>query len=208
MLGACVLRVGTSLPMESGRNWKTTSHLRDLPGTEGTALKSTTGWSNNGNGTDDFGFSALPGGYRYSSNGYFYNAGLTATGGVRPRSGGDAWYRYLELLLVQASSGATYNPRYGFSVRCLRDAEILEVHGCTDPAYTEYDATWPPADDGSCSPQLVVFGCTDPAYTSSTTPRPTRTTAVAKTCWGVLIRPTSNSIRQLLRTMAAAPQLW
>ena len=34
-----------------------------------------------------------------------------------------------------------YNPRSGFSVRCLRDAEILEVQGCTDPAYIEYDAT-------------------------------------------------------------------
>ena len=33
-------------------------------GTEGTALKATSGWSSGGNGTDDFGFSALPGGYR------------------------------------------------------------------------------------------------------------------------------------------------
>ncbi|MCH1574902.1 MAG: fibrobacter succinogenes major paralogous domain-containing protein, partial [Flavobacteriales bacterium] len=31
-------------------------------GAEGTALKSTSGWSGSGNGTDDFGFSALPGG--------------------------------------------------------------------------------------------------------------------------------------------------
>ena len=35
-----------------------------FPGTEGTALKSTSGWFNNGNGTNDFGFSAPPGGYR------------------------------------------------------------------------------------------------------------------------------------------------
>ena len=39
-------------------------------GTEGTALKSTSGW-NIGNGTDNFGFSALPGGYRYGSYGSF-----------------------------------------------------------------------------------------------------------------------------------------
>ena len=55
------------------------------------------------------------------------------------------------------------NPRYGFSVRCLRDAEVSEVQGCTDPAYIEYDTT-ATADDGSCL-TLVVFGCTDAAYT-------------------------------------------
>ena len=39
----------------------------------GGKLKSKTGWKNNGNGTDDFGFSALPGGYGYS--GRFYDDG-------------------------------------------------------------------------------------------------------------------------------------
>jgi uncharacterized protein (TIGR02145 family) len=32
----------------------------------GAKLRSTSGWHNNGNGTDDFGFSALPGGSRWS----------------------------------------------------------------------------------------------------------------------------------------------
>ena len=43
------------------------NHIRSqgFNGTEGTALKSTYGWYNGGNGTDDFGFSALPGGFRY-----------------------------------------------------------------------------------------------------------------------------------------------
>jgi len=36
-------------------------------GTAGKALKSTNGWYNNGNGTDDYGFSALPGGYHFAS---------------------------------------------------------------------------------------------------------------------------------------------
>jgi len=31
----------------------------------GKSLKATSGWNNSGNGTDDFGFSALPGGYGY-----------------------------------------------------------------------------------------------------------------------------------------------
>ena len=51
-------------------------------GTEGTALKSTYGWYDGGNGTDDFGFSALPGGYRRYYDGDFDDAGYSATGGV------------------------------------------------------------------------------------------------------------------------------
>ncbi len=39
-------------------------------GTEGAALKSTSGWAG-ANGTDDFGFSALPGGSRYDTDGLF-----------------------------------------------------------------------------------------------------------------------------------------
>jgi len=89
-------------------------------GTEGTALKSTTGWHDTGNGTDDFGFSALPGGYR-DSNGYFYNAGSFGRWWSSSPSGGFAWYRYL-----YSSNPVIYRdfsyPRYGISVRCLRDA--------------------------------------------------------------------------------------
>jgi len=44
-------------------------------GQEGTALKSTSGWYDNGNGTDIYGFTALPGGSRYYSDGTFNNAG-------------------------------------------------------------------------------------------------------------------------------------
>ena len=67
-------------------------------GTEGTALKSTYGWTEQyggGNGTDDFGFSALPGGYRYYSNGYFYDAGSVGYWWSSSPDGGNAWYRDL-----------------------------------------------------------------------------------------------------------------
>jgi uncharacterized protein (TIGR02145 family)/uncharacterized repeat protein (TIGR02543 family) len=40
----------------------------------GKKLKATYGWDNNGNGTDDFGFSALPGGYRSPWYGEFFSA--------------------------------------------------------------------------------------------------------------------------------------
>ncbi len=41
----------------------------------GNVLRSQTGWDNNGNGTDAFGFSALPAGYRYHYEGQFLYAG-------------------------------------------------------------------------------------------------------------------------------------
>jgi uncharacterized protein (TIGR02145 family) len=47
----------------------------------GTNLKTTSGWNENGNGTDLFGFSGLPGGYRY--NGQFFQIGSMDSGGHR-----------------------------------------------------------------------------------------------------------------------------
>ena len=90
-------------------------------GTEGTALKSTSGWYSDGNGTDDFGFSALPGGFRMDQTGYFYDAGNIARWWSSSPSGGNAWNRYL----VGFPDVFRYDnpPRFGFSVRCLRDAD-------------------------------------------------------------------------------------
>jgi len=43
--------------------------------TAGGKLKSTIGWNNNGNGTDEYGFSALPGGFVFPIDGGFYDVG-------------------------------------------------------------------------------------------------------------------------------------
>ena len=90
-------------------------------GTEGTALKSTSGW-NSGNGTDDFGFSALPGGFRFS-NGNFNNAGFDGYWWSSSPSGGNAWYRNLYYDFPDIFRDDYNNPRFGFSVRCLKDAD-------------------------------------------------------------------------------------
>ena len=91
-------------------------------GTEGTALKSTLGWSGGGNGTDDFGFSALPGGYRNLGIGYFYEAGSLGNWWSSSHYGGIPWLRDL-LYNNPGILRNAYSPRYGVSVRCLRDAE-------------------------------------------------------------------------------------
>ena len=73
-------------------------------GTEGTALKSTSGWNSGGNGTDNFGFSALPGGYRRYDSGNFYYAGIFGYWWSSSPSGGNAWSRNLDSS-IQASTG-------------------------------------------------------------------------------------------------------
>jgi uncharacterized protein (TIGR02145 family) len=86
----------------------------------GTNLKTTSGWNYNGNGTDLFGFSGLPGGYR-DSDGYFYNVGSNGYWWSSTEDYNDyAWYR--SLFYYGPEVGRYYDVEdYGFSVRCLRD---------------------------------------------------------------------------------------
>lgn len=87
---------------------------------QGEQMKATSGWNNNGNGTNSSGFSALPGGYRYPS-GWFSHLGY----------GGD-WWSSTEYSSSRAwSRGVGYDDDdvgrgtdgrdEGFSVRCLKD---------------------------------------------------------------------------------------
>jgi uncharacterized protein (TIGR02145 family) len=86
----------------------------------GKNLKSSTGWISGGNGTDLYGFGALPGGNRYT-NGSFYNLGnFGLWWSSSEDSGTYAWYRYL----YYDFDGSIRNYSYmsiGRSVRCLKD---------------------------------------------------------------------------------------
>ncbi|MBU2553156.1 MAG: fibrobacter succinogenes major paralogous domain-containing protein [Bacteroidetes bacterium] len=87
---------------------------------QGIQMKSTSGWYDNGNGTNSSDFNALPGGDRGSS-GSFYNLGghgywWSSTEG----SGTRAWYRSLGYSYDQVYRNYYYKT-HGFSVRCLKD---------------------------------------------------------------------------------------
>jgi len=90
--------------------------------TNGTVLKSTDGWSNHGNGTDAFGFSALPAGAR--SDGHYVRRGSYAyfwssndTKGISH----DAYRMYL--YCGEDIAGLIYdNKNHGASVRCVKDS--------------------------------------------------------------------------------------
>jgi uncharacterized protein (TIGR02145 family) len=102
----------------TNEEWTT---LTDSLGNDaGAMMKSSGGWKENGNGTNKFGFAALPGGYRYDS-GTFANLGSNAY-----------WWSTTDLLTYVAwihsisyNYGALYgyfsNKRLGLSVRCIKD---------------------------------------------------------------------------------------
>ena len=86
-----------------------------------TPLRSTGGWIENNNGTDDFGFSGRSGGKRAPTGG-FQAAGTIGMWWSRTPSGLQA-YRFR---LDADNSGQTLAPvdwRNGFSVRCIREAD-------------------------------------------------------------------------------------
>jgi len=95
--------------------------LSDNLGDEaGTKMKSSSGWKNNGNGTNTSGFAGLPGGCR-SFNGDFFNVGAYGYWWSSSENGTlYAWCRYLD-----GNNGnvgrSYYYKQNGFSVRCLRD---------------------------------------------------------------------------------------
>jgi len=94
-------------------------------GTEGTALKSTEYWVGVVNGTDDFGFSALPSGYRYNGGGAVGGDGFYGSGGdgmlwSSSLDGDWAWCRHFYGSVIYRDS---YDPEFAFAVRCLKDAE-------------------------------------------------------------------------------------
>ena len=83
-------------------------------------LKSQTGWNYNGNGTDDYGFSAFPAGIRYS-NGNFDNEGSSAY--FWSATEYDSYSVYYMNLDYYNEDAYLYdsNKNGAFSVRCLMD---------------------------------------------------------------------------------------
>ena len=94
-------------------------------GSEGTALKSTSGWINkddgtSGNGTDDYGWNALPDGTRFEDGDFYDIGGFGYWWSSSQYSTDNAWYHGLSSYVDNVSSYDS-SKRNGFSVRCLRD---------------------------------------------------------------------------------------
>ena len=90
-------------------------------GTDAAAkMKSTTGWNEDGDGSNTSGFAGLPGGFR-ANDGYFYYIGAFGSWWSSSKSYTyNAWCRYLSNSVGNVSR-LTNSKQNGFSVRCLRD---------------------------------------------------------------------------------------
>ncbi|PLX23641.1 MAG: hypothetical protein C0599_04095 [Salinivirgaceae bacterium] len=90
------------------------------PDSVGVALKDTTGWDSGGNGTDDYGFTGLPGGGRISG-GVFNQAGTYGYWWSSEDSPFTAnifglWFNYSETNIMIGNDKSS-----GYSVRCIKD---------------------------------------------------------------------------------------
>ena len=86
------------------------------------AMKTTTGWSNSGDGSNSSGFSGLPGGHRSNNLGNFNLSGTHGYWWSSSTEGMDAVGYYLSNL-NEGLIRITVDPRYGSSVRCIKDSE-------------------------------------------------------------------------------------
>ena len=87
----------------------------------GWVLKSTSGWNNSGNGSDAFGFSALPAGRRYDKGNYAIEGeGARIWSSTEQNNGGSVY----DLCLYDDDNKAFLlngDKEGGFSVRCVKD---------------------------------------------------------------------------------------
>ena len=97
-----------------------TSLTGNLGEDAGIQMKSTSGWSDNGNGTNISGFTALPGGYRNLSCYFEY---IGNDGYWWSSTGYDTNYAWSRRMLYNYGDvdRLHYYKEYGFSVRCVRD---------------------------------------------------------------------------------------
>ena len=84
-------------------------------------MKTTYGWDDGGNGANSSGFSGLPGGFRHP-NSSFFSGGSEGVWWSSSPTGSSARYRALYYANTHVTN-SSQSQRYGFSVRCLRDAE-------------------------------------------------------------------------------------
>jgi len=108
---------GWHLP--TAAEWDQLANAIGGSGSAGTKLKSTTDWSS-ANGTDNYGFSVFPAGYRYP--GSFYNLGSNAYFWTASEySSSLAYFRYFSTGASMGSDGYD-KTRFAYSVRLVKDS--------------------------------------------------------------------------------------
>jgi len=105
--------LGMSAEAASQTHWRGTD--------QGARLKSSAGWSGGGNGNDNSGFTALPGGHFLENNNFF--SGILTEGfwwTASDHSTDMAWVRHLSSNNSEVFRGFNHKLS-GFSVRCIKN---------------------------------------------------------------------------------------
>ena len=110
---------GWHLPSEA--EFKTLISTVGGESTAGKKLKSTTGWNSKGNGSDTFGFSAIPAGYRSSKGGFGYSGVYAIFWSVSEIDSENAYN--MALRDSYNGAGIISSPKnFARSVRCIKDS--------------------------------------------------------------------------------------
>ena len=115
------VRVANSIAgwhLPSNDEW--TTLVNTVGSSPGKKLKSTYGWNNSGNGTDDYGFCALPAGS--VNGGTLSNFGTYAYIWTSSTSGSSAYRRRLSYSSSTSVQSNTAGKYYGYSVRLVKDS--------------------------------------------------------------------------------------
>ena len=128
----------------------------------GQVLKATSGWYFGSNGTDQYGFNALPGGQlNWSYSGSFEGAGTLGAWWTSTTSGMSTYVKMLTSDSDELTQGVAKGKR-ARSIRCIQNGPSLVV-GCMDPAYLEFDSQ-ANYDPGDICGELLELGCKDEDY--------------------------------------------
>jgi uncharacterized protein (TIGR02145 family) len=97
------------------------SNLTSYRGTnEGSKLKSSVGWYQNGNGTNESGFSALPSGWRDYGGDFYFIGNWTDFWSSTEINSYNAWSRALGYIHNDVGRYED-SKKFGFCVRCVKD---------------------------------------------------------------------------------------
>ena len=103
----------------------------------GVYLKSTSGWNNNGNGTNSSGFIAIPAGVRFSASTFGALGNTASWWSSTSFNSTNAWYRDVHYNET-AINRYYFSKTCGFSIRCIRNTSptYLWSTGATTPSIT------------------------------------------------------------------------
>ena len=107
---------GWHLP--SSTEWRTLGNY--IGSNAGTKLKSTYGWRNNGNGTDDYGFSGFPAG-RYNISGVYSEFSSRGRFHTSTEVSGGKFYIYVLYYWASTLTYVSSDTSYCYSVRLVKD---------------------------------------------------------------------------------------